>query len=153
MMELKIGDKAPSFRLKNQDDLEISSQDFGSKTIVLYFYPKDNTSGCSIEAIDFTSLLGEFASKGAVVIGISPDSPKSHKKFIADKALKHILLSDPDKSVASAYGAYGKKMMYGKEVFGIIRSTFVISPDGYIRNAFYNVRAKGHASKVLESLS
>ncbi len=148
---LKIGDKAPEFRLQNADGIEISLRDFGQKVIVVYFYPKDNTSGCTIEANEFSELLDEFAKKNAVIIGISPDSIKSHQNFINKQNLKHILLSDPDRSVASAYGAYGKKMMYGKEVMGIIRSTFVIQ-DGLVRQAFYNVRAKGHAKKVLESL-
>lgn len=149
---LKIGDKAPDFVLKNQDDIELGSKDLGSKSIVLYFYPKDNTSGCTLEAEEFTALLGEFEKKNAVVIGVSPDSTKSHKKFIASKNLAHILLSDEQKEVALAYGAYGKKMMYGKEVMGIIRSTFVIK-EGVIVGAFYNVRAKGHAQKVLDSLA
>lgn len=149
---LKIGDKAPDFVLKNQDDIELGSKDLGGKSIVLYFYPKDNTSGCTLEAEEFTALLGEFEKKNAVVIGVSPDSTKSHKKFIASKNLAHILLSDEQKEVALAYGAYGKKMMYGKEVMGIIRSTFVIK-EGVIVGAFYNVRAKGHAQKVLDSLA
>ena len=149
---LKIGDKAPDFVLKNQDDIELGSKDLGGKSIVLYFYPKDNTSGCTLEAEEFTALLGEFEKKNAVVIGVSPDSTKSHKKFIASKNLAHILLSDGQKEVALAYGAYGKKMMYGKEVMGIIRSTFVIK-EGVIVGAFYNVRAKGHAQKVLDSLA
>lgn len=149
---LKIGDKAPDFVLKNQDDIELGLKDLGSKSIVLYFYPKDNTSGCTLEAEEFTALLGEFEKKNAVVIGVSPDSTKSHKKFIASKNLAHILLSDEQKEVALAYGAYGKKMMYGKEVMGIIRSTFVIK-EGVIVGAFYNVRAKGHAQKVLDSLA
>ncbi|PAF42361.1 thioredoxin-dependent thiol peroxidase [Helicobacter sp. 11S02596-1] len=151
-MALVVGDVAPDFRLKNQDETEIGLKDLMAKKIVLYFYPKDNTPGCSIEAVDFTEMLDDFAQKGAIVVGISPDTPKSHKKFIQDKALKIILLCDPDKSVASAYGAYGKKMMYGREVFGIIRSTFVIGTDGRIEKVFYNVKAKGHAKAVLESL-
>ncbi|PAF46570.1 peroxiredoxin [Helicobacter sp. 12S02232-10] len=151
-MKLEVGDQAPDFRLKNQDDIEIGLKDLISKRIVLYFYPKDNTPGCSIEAQDFTEMLHNFAQKGVVVVGISPDSPKSHKKFIQNKELKHILLSDPDRSVASSYGVYGKKMMYGKEVFGIIRSTFVIDTDGRIQKVFYNIKAKGHAKEVLENL-
>ena len=108
---------------------------------------------CSSDlAQEFSALLEEFAKKGAVVVGISPDSPKSHQNFITKQSLKVLLLSDTDKAVASAYGAYGNKMMYGKEVQGIIRSTFIIGRDGHIKGAFYNVRAKGHAQKVLESL-
>ena len=120
--------------------------------VIVYFYPKDNTPGCTIEAQEFSALLDEFGAKGAVVVGISPDSPKCHQNFISKQNLKILLLSDSDKSVASAYGAYGTKMMYGKEVQGIIRSTFVIDENGLIAQSFYNVRAKGHAQKVLEGL-
>lgn len=151
-MKLEIGDKAPDFKLKNQDDVEISLKDLLSKKVVLYFYPKDNTPGCTIEALDFTEMLDEFAKKGAVVVGISPDSAKSHKKFMQNKELKHILLSDVDKAVARSYGVYDKKMMYGKEVFGIIRSSFIIDKNGNIDKIFYNIRAKGHAKDVLDSL-
>ncbi|PAF51636.1 thioredoxin-dependent thiol peroxidase [Helicobacter sp. 13S00477-4] len=151
-MKLQVGDIAPDFRLKNQDEIEVGLKDLNSKGIVLYFYPKDNTPGCTTEAEDFTQLLEYFFQKGFVVVGISPDSPKSHKKFIENKGLKHILLSDLDKSIAEKYGAYGKKMMYGKEVFGIIRSTFIINKNGQISKVFYNVRVKGHVKEVLESL-
>lgn len=150
--KLQAGDKAPLFRLKSTDGTEVALQDLLSKYVVLYFYPKDNTPGCTLEAQEFSALLPEFADKGAVVVGISPDSPKCHGNFISKHNLKVLLLSDSDKSVASAYGAYGTKMMYGKEVQGIIRSTFIIQPDGKIAQSFYNVRAKDHAQKVLESL-
>lgn len=151
-IKLQKGDKAPNFRLKSSDETEIALQDLLAKRVVVYFYPRDNTPGCTIEAEEFSALLKEFEAKNAVVVGISPDSPKCHQGFIAKKALKVLLLSDPDKSVASAYGAYGTKMMYGKEVQGIMRSTFVVERDGSIGQIFYNVRAKGHAQKVLESL-
>ena len=148
---LKPNDKAPDFALPNDDGAEISLKDFGRKTLIVYFYHKDNTPGCTLEASDFSALLDEFIKKNAVVIGISPDSPKSHQNFIQKHNLKHILLSDPDKKVASLYGAFGKKMMYGKEVMGIIRSTFVIQ-NGIILHAFYNVRAKAHAQFILDLL-
>lgn len=148
-MKLEVGELAPIFNLKNQDEIEVGLKDLAGKIVVLYFYPKDNTPGCTIEAEDFTQMLDDFSKKNAVVVGISPDSSKSHKKFIQNKELKHILLSDPQNVIATSYGAYGKKIMYGKEVFGIIRSTFIISPEGKILQAFYNVRAKGHASNVL----
>lgn len=151
-MKLEVGDFAPVFKLKNQDEIEVGLKDLAGKIIVLYFYPKDNTPGCTIEAEDFTQMLDGFFDKNAVVIGISPDSPKSHKKFIQNKGLKHILLSDLECAVATSYGAYGKKMMYGKEIFGIIRSTFIISTEGKILQTFYNVKAKGHAKEVLEYL-
>lgn len=149
-MCLEIGDIAPSFALQNQDGVEVRLQDILGKTLVLYFYPKDNTSGCSLEAQDFTALLGEFQSLGANVVGVSPDSIQSHKRFIEAKGLKLMLLSDPSRSVSASYGAYGTKKMYGKEVQGIIRSTFVISKEGKILKTFYNVKAKEHAGKVLE---
>lgn len=149
-MCLEIGDIAPSFALQNQDGVEVRLQDILGKTLVLYFYPKDNTSGCSLEAQDFTSLLGEFQALGANVVGVSPDSIQSHKRFIEAKGLKLMLLSDPSRSVSASYGAYGVKKMYGKEVQGIIRSTFVISKEGKILKTFYNVKAKEHAGKVLE---
>lgn len=151
-MKLLQGDKAPNFTLLNQDGIEVSLSDFAGKKIVLYFYPKDNTSGCTLEAQEFSGLLDEFLALNACVIGVSPDSLQSHKKFIANQELRVMLLSDPDKSVSESYGAYGEKTMYGKKVQGIIRSTFVIDEKGKIVEAFYNVRAKGHAQKVLEAL-
>lgn len=151
-MKLQAGDKAPLFRLQSSDGSEFALQDLLCKNVIVYFYPKDNTPGCTIEAQDFSELIESFALKGCVIVGISPDSPKTHQNFIAKQNLKILLLSDTDKSVASAYGAYGTKMMYGKEVQGIIRSTFVIGKDGVIKQSFYNVKAKGHAQKVLESL-
>lgn len=151
-MKLQNGDKAPQFRLKSADGTEIALQDLLSQKVVVYFYPKDNTPGCTIEAEDFSALINDFGAKNAVVVGISPDSPKCHQNFIDKKSLKVLLLSDSDKSVASSYGAYGTKIMYGKEVQGIIRSTFVIGTDGIITHCFYNVRSKGHAQKVLESI-
>lgn len=151
-MKLQIGDKAPLFRLKSHDETEFALQDLLSKNVIVYFYPKDNTPGCTIEAQDFSELLQAFYAKNTIIVGISPDSPKCHHNFIHKQNLKILLLSDTDKSVASLYGAYGTKMMYGKEVQGIIRSTFVIDTNGIICQAFYNVKAKGHAQKVLESL-
>lgn len=149
---LKKGDLAPDFCLKNQDEIEVSLKDLIDRDIVLYFYPKDNTSGCTLQAQDFSCLREEFEKKGAIVIGISPDSPKSHKNFIQDKQLDIMLLSDIDKTTMKIYGAYGKKIMYGKEVFGVIRSTFIIK-EGKIVETFYGVRVKGHAQKVLEFLN
>lgn len=149
---LKIGDRAPDFVLQNQDGVDVSLKDLLGKKLVLYFYPKDNTSGCSLEAQDFTSLLEEFENSGASVVGISPDSVQSHKRFIQNKDLKIMLLSDTNRSVSTSYGAFGTKKMYGKEVQGIIRSTFIIDRNGEILECFYNVRAKEHAQKVLQRL-
>ena len=149
-MILQAQMQAPSFTLPNQDEIEISLRDLLGKTLVLYFYPKDNTAGCSLEAQDFSLLLSEFEKCQSHIVGISPDSPKSHKNFIQKKNLKLMLLSDTDKKVASSYGAFGEKKLYGKSYMGIIRSTFVISPEGLILKTFYNVRAKGHAKEVLD---
>jgi peroxiredoxin Q/BCP len=144
--------KAKEFCLPNQDGVEICLRDLLGRWIVLYFYPKDNTPGCTTEAKEFSELIDEFEKLGAIVIGISPDSPKRHSNFIQKHNLKITLLSDENKEVLKAYGAWGKKKMYGKEYEGVIRSTFIISPDGEIVKEFKNVKAKGHAKKVLEEL-
>ena len=144
--------KAPEFCLPNQDGVEICLRDLKGKWIVLYFYPKDNTPGCTTEAKEFSELIDEFEKLGAIVIGISPDSPKKHCNFIEKHNLKVTLLSDEEKKVLKAYGAWGKKKMYGREYEGVIRSTFIIDPNGEIVKEYKNVRAKGHAKKVLEDL-
>ncbi|WP_027326840.1 thioredoxin-dependent thiol peroxidase [Helicobacter pametensis] len=149
---LRIGDQAPCFVLPNQDGIEVGLKDLLGRILILYFYPKDNTSGCTLEAQDFSTFHDEFDTLGASVVGISPDSIKSHKNFIEKKKLSLMLLSDADKVVASKYGAFGEKKLYGKLYQGIIRSTFVINPYGEIVQAFYNVKARGHAQKVLEFL-
>lgn len=151
-MSLNIGDKAPQFELLNQDGVKIALKDFIGKKVILYFYPKDNTPGCTTEACDFSLNYDKFGNKNAVIIGISPDSVASHEKFISKFDLKHILLSDSGKEVAKAYGACGLKKNYGKEYEGIIRSTFVIDETGKIAQIYSNVRVKDHALKVLESL-
>lgn len=149
---LNIGDKAPEFELLNQDEINIALRDFRGKKVILYFYPKDNTTGCTTQACDFTQNYENFENKNAVIIGISPDSVKSHQNFIAKFKLKHILLSDSQKEVAKAYGAWGLKKNYGKEYEGLIRSTFVIDEQGKIEAIYSNVRVANHALKVLESL-
>lgn len=152
MNDLKIGAKAPQFELLNQDGVKIALKDFIGKKVILYFYPKDNTPGCTTQACEFTQNYEKFGDKNAVIIGISPDSAKSHENFIKKFELKHILLSDSEKEVAKAYGAWGLKKNYGKEYEGIIRSTFVIDEEGNIAKIYSNVRAKDHAFKVLEEL-
>lgn len=141
---------APDFTLSNQDGIEISLRDLLNKQLILYFYPKDNTQGCSIEAQDFSHLLHEFEKHNTNIVGISPDSNRSHKNFIQKRNLALMLLSDLEKQIAMKYGAFGEKKLYGKTYQGIIRSTFVISSQGIILKAFYNVKAKGHAQEVLE---
>lgn len=151
MMRLEQGNKAPNFCAKNQDGSEVSLENFSQNIVVLYFYPKDMTKGCTIEANEFSALIDEFSKLGAVVIGVSPDSVESHQKFIAKENLRHILLSDTNNAISSSYGVYGKKSMYGREYMGIIRSTFIIK-NGEILQALYNVKSSGHAQKVLDYL-
>jgi peroxiredoxin Q/BCP len=121
------------------------------KDIILYFYPKDDTPGCTTEACDFRDNLN-ILQNYAMVVGVSPDSIESHKKFKEKYGLNFILLSDENKEVMKQYGAYGKKVMYGKETEGVIRSTFIISPDGSIKKAWKNVKAKGHVEQILKFL-
>ncbi|GAB6182920.1 peroxiredoxin [Thermodesulfovibrio hydrogeniphilus] len=153
---LKVGDKAIEFCLQGIDENGNEGifclKELLSTFLILYFYPKDNTSGCSQEAMDFRDNMEVFNSNRIKVVGISPDSLASHKKFKEKFGLNFILLSDPDKEVAKAYGAYGKKKMYGKEVEGIIRSTFLIKPDSTILKAWYNVKAKGHVESIIKEL-
>lgn len=139
---IKTGNKAPDFKLLNQDDKIISLKDFSSKWVVLYFYPKDNTSGCTKEACDFTDSLKNYERLDAVVLGVSPDSTESHRNFIKKHNLKIDLLSNSDKKVHKAYGAWGKKKNYGKEYEGVIRSTFIISPNGKVAETWTNVKVR-----------
>lgn len=146
---LKKGDKAPDFSLEADSGETVSLKDFAGKRLVLYFYPKDNTSGCTAEALEFTALADSFSDAEAVVVGISPDSVKSHINFKKKHGLKVILLSDPDKTACLAYDVWREKSMCGRKYMGVIRSTFVISSDGIIEEVFYNVKYKGHAEAVL----
>jgi peroxiredoxin Q/BCP len=149
---LETNQPAPTFSAPNAEGKTISSNDFLGQWLVLYFYPKDNTSGCTTEAIDFSEKLPEFTDLNAVVVGVSPDSEKSHGKFIDKHNLTIQLLSDPEHELAAAYGAWGPKKFMGKEYEGILRSTFLINPQGNIAHIWPNVRVKGHAEKVLEKL-
>lgn len=151
MNKIKAGDKAPIFSLKNQDNNDISLKDFANKTIILYFYPKDMTKGCTIENKEFSELIEEFDKLNAVVIGISPDSIESHQKFIIKENLKQILLSDNTKEIANAYGVWVEKSMYGRKYMGILRSTFIIK-NGIIKEALYNVKSSAHAKEILQKL-
>ncbi len=144
---------APEFCLPNQDGVEMCLRDFKGKWVVLYFYPKDNTPGCTTEACEFTASLPNFSDLNAVILGVSPDSMKKHQNFIAKKDLKITLLSDEEKEVANQYDVWQLKKMCGKEYMGIVRSTFLIDPSGVVRAEWRNVRVKGHVDKVKEELS
>ncbi|MEI2716978.1 MAG: thioredoxin-dependent thiol peroxidase [Candidatus Nanopelagicales bacterium] len=145
---LDVGDKAPAFSLTDDTGATVSLSDYAGKTVVLYAYPAAMTPGCTTQACDFRDSLSALKAAGVEVIGISPDSPEKLAKFRAKDGLTFTLVSDPDKSVLTSYGAFGEKKMYGKTVTGVIRSTFVIGPDGTIEHALYNVRAKGHVAKL-----
>ncbi len=150
---VQVGDKAPEFTLLSDEEKEVSLADFlGKKTVVLYFYPKDNTSGCTKEAQSFRDHLAEIEAKGAVVLGVSPDSVKSHQRFKDKQGINFTLLSDPEHRVAEAYGAWGEKSMYGRKYMGIIRSTFIIGKDGIIKHVFPKVKPADHALEVLKVL-
>ncbi len=139
---VEIGNSAPNFTLEDQNGEAVSLSQFAGKWVVLYFYPKDNTSGCTKEACDFTEELPLFERLDAVVIGISPDSPESHRKFRERYNLKITLLSDPEKEVLRLYGAWGEKKNYGRVYEGVIRSTFIITPDQKIGAKWHNVRVR-----------
>lgn len=151
-MELKIGDIAPNFRLQNQDGIEVSLKDYVGSFIVLYFYPKDKTKGCTQEACDFRDNMKIISSLGATIIGVSPDSIKSHKSFIEKDSLNFTLLSDSNKEVLESYNAWGLKKLYGKEYYGVLRSTYIISPSGKIEYIWKNVKVNGHAQEVMDKL-
>ena len=152
MARLVIGTKAPAFTLPNQGGRPISLKDFAGERFVLYFYPADDTPGCTKEACQFNDGLAGFRELSVKVVGVSPDGAEKHVAFRKKYGLTFDLLSDPEKKVMASYGAYGEKMMYGKKVTGVIRSTFVIGPSGKVEHVWYGVRADGHAAKVLSSL-
>ena len=149
---LKIGNKAPEFCIPNQDEVEICLRDLKGKWIVLYFYPKDNTPGCTTQACDFTQAEPIFDNLDAVILGVSPDSPKKHQNFITKKELDITLLSDEDKTVCELYGVWQQKKTFGKEYMGVVRSTFLINPQGDISNIWSKVKVKDHAKVVEEEL-
>ncbi|MEW6703079.1 MAG: thioredoxin-dependent thiol peroxidase [Bacteroidota bacterium] len=149
---LKAGKKAPSFSLKDGNGKKNSLNDFRGNKVVLYFYPKDMTSGCTKEACDFRDAHPEFEKIKTVVIGVSIDSPASHKKFAEKYALPFILLSDEKKTVVKKYGVWKEKNMYGKKYMGIERTTFIIDEHGKIKNIFPKVKVAGHVDEVIKIL-
>lgn len=149
----EIGETAPAFTLPNQVGKEIKLSDYKNRWVVLYFYPKDDTPGCTTEACEFTDNIWSFAKLGTDVLGVSPDSPEKHRAFIAKYKLQVTLLSDPDHTVMEKYGAWGVKKMYGRDVVGVIRSTCIIDAKGKIAHIWTAVKAAGHAEKVKDKLA
>ena len=146
---LQPGQKAPLFTLPDQDDKEFSLASQAGKKVVLYFYPKDNTSGCTKEAQQFQQLSQQFNDKNAVIVGISKDSVQSHRNFADKYRLQFTLLADTDKTVIEMYGVWQEKKLYGKPFMGVVRTTYVIDENGYITNVYEKVKADGHAEQVL----
>lgn len=152
MAELAIGQTAPQFELPRDGGGTLSLTSLKGKSVVLYFYPKDDTSGCTAEAIDFSGLKADFEKAGAVVIGISPDSAKSHAKFKSKHDLAVDLVADEERKTIEAYGVWVEKSMYGRKYMGVERSTFLIAPDGSIARIWNKVKVPGHAKEVLEAV-
>lgn len=146
---LKKGDIAPDFSLPDTKGNIVSIKDYLGKWVIIYFYPKDNTPGCTIQAVDFSTQYDEFQTLGIDIIGINGDSIESHKSFCTKHNLKIRLLSDGNKEALTAYKVWGEKQFMGKIYEGLIRSTFIINPDGKIEEAMYNIKAKDHGSRVL----
>ncbi|MDD2265611.1 thioredoxin-dependent thiol peroxidase [Sulfuricurvum sp.] len=150
---LEVGTTAPDFCLSNQDDVEICSRDLRGKWIVLYFYPKDSTPGCTTEACEFSDAMDEYDDMGAIILGVSADSTKSHRNFIEKKSLGITLLSDPTTQMMQDYSVWAMKKNYGKEYMGIVRTTYIIDPKGIVKAAWANVKVKDHVAKVKEELA
>jgi peroxiredoxin Q/BCP len=148
-----VGEPAPDFTLRDQDDNAVTLSQFRGKTVVLYFYPRDATPGCTTEACDFRDHAEEFLRNGAVVLGVSPDNVSSHRKFREKQGLTFPLLADPEKVAIQAYDVWKEKNMYGKKSMGVERSTFVIDAQGIVRKVFAKVRVPGHVTSVLEAVS
>jgi peroxiredoxin Q/BCP len=150
---LEVGTKAPAFSLAGPQGKKVTLASLAGRWVVLYFYPKDDTPGCTTEACEFTASIRDFEGMDAVVLGVSPDSPESHAKFAAKHGLAVTLLSDPDRTAMTAYGAWGEKTMYGKKVTGVLRSTVLIDPAGKVAHHWKSVKAAGHAAAVRERLA
>ena len=150
---VEVGKKAPAFALKDQDGETRRLSDYAGQWVVLYFYPKDDTPGCTVQACEFTAGIRQFTKLEATVLGCSADSEESHRKFIAKHKLKITLLSDPTHATMEKYGAWGEKNMYGKKTIGVIRSTVLIDPDGKVVRHWKKVQAKGHAESVRAAIA
>ncbi len=151
-VRLTPGDVAPDFTLPDADGTPVSLASFRGRRVIVYCYPAALTPGCTTQAVDFTAAAGDLAEAGLDIIGISPDAPDKLLRFREKEELGITLLSDPDKEVLRAYGAFGPKKLYGKEVVGVIRSTFIVDAEGRIEKAAYNVKATGHVSKLMRDL-
>jgi thioredoxin-dependent peroxiredoxin len=151
-MSINVNDKAPEFTLQDENGKEVSLKGLRGKVVVLYFYPRADTPGCTIEACEFRDTYKQMQKTGAVLLGISPDTPKAQKKFQEKFQLPFSLLADADKKVAIAFDVLKEKNMYGKKVMGVVRTTFIIGPNGKIQHIFPKVKAEGHAGEVLEYL-
>jgi thioredoxin-dependent peroxiredoxin len=151
-MSLAVGDKAPLFSVPGNGGKTLSLADYAGKNIVLYFYPKDNTPGCTTEAKDFTALKADFEALNAVILGVSKDTPAKHDKFISKHDLSLDLVSDEEGQITEAYGVWVEKNLYGRKYMGIERATFLIGTDGIIQAIWRKVRVKGHAQAVLDTL-
>ena len=150
---LKVGSVAPDFELVDNFGKKVKLSDFKGQKVVLYFYPKDNTSGCTKQALGYKELYSQFMDKGAIVIGISKDSTNSHQKFISNYALPFILLSDPELDAIKKYEVWGQKKLYGKEYFGVVRSSYIIDENGIIQGAYEKVNATTNANDMLCQLN
>jgi peroxiredoxin Q/BCP len=149
---LKVGDPAPDIQLHTDTDEDFRLSQMKGKRVVLYFYPRADTPGCTVEACEFRDDIKDFGKKGTAIIGVSPDKPSAQAKFKEKYDLPFTMLADENRAAAEAYGVYKEKNMYGKKVMGIERTTFIIGPDGKIEKIYNKVKAKGHAAEVLESL-
>ncbi|KXB53390.1 putative peroxiredoxin bcp [Corynebacterium sp. CMW7794] len=151
-IRLSEGDTAPAFSLSDDKGNTVSLSDFAGQRVLVYFYPRANTPGCTTEACDFRDAFEQLNGSDVAIVGISPDKPEALAKFRADHDLNFPLLSDPEKETLTAYGAFGEKKNYGKVIQGVIRSTFLVEPDGTIGLAKYNVKATGHVARILKEL-
>jgi thioredoxin-dependent peroxiredoxin len=149
---LEVGAAAPDFRLPDSTGADVSLSDYRGRRVIVYFYPAAATPGCTKQACDFRDNLAELNDAGLTVLGISPDKPEKLAKFVADEGLTFPLLSDQNREVLTAWGAFGEKQNYGRTIMGVIRSTFVVDTDGKIEKAMYNVRATGHVAKLRKDL-
>jgi thioredoxin-dependent peroxiredoxin len=152
MTQLKVGDKAPDFLGINQDGKKISLSDFAGKKLILYFYPKDNTPGCTAEACNLNDNYNSWLGRGYEVVGVSPDSVESHRKFREKFGLKFDLIADTDKKILQEYNAWGEKSMYGKKYMGVLRTTFVIDENAIIQEIFEKVETKDHTKQILNKI-